>query len=164
MRVSRITDGLCENDGRHHHIILFYINISYNSIHHFGTGTGSVIPSHSCYSTRSTRNSLPSISGLYFLCCYPPLLPPLSLPRMAVGHNSTKNTGLKSMGAIFDQNTDLHFLCRFIPTFAAFRQNSFSFAHRHTEVSHFIWGCGENLNFCSSPLTLIFQIVYFNKT
>ena len=123
-------------------IILFYINISYNSIHHFGTGTGSVIPSHSCYSTRSTRNSLPSISGLYFLCCYPQLLPPLSLPRVAVGHNSTKNTGLKSMGAIFDQNTDLHFLCRFIPTFAAFRQNSFSFAHRHTEVSHFIWGCG----------------------
>ena len=45
------------------------------------------------------------------------------------------------------QNTN--FYISFIPTFAVFRQKSFSFAHRHTEVANFIWGLGGNLKFPS---------------
>ena len=45
----------------------------------------------------------------------------------------------KSIGAIFDQNTYFHFLCRFIPAFSVPRQKLSSFAHRHAEVPQFIW-------------------------
>ena len=56
---------------------------------------------------------------------------------------------LKSMGVIFDQNTHLHFLCRFIPTFSVPRQKLSSFAHRHAEVPQFIWDLRGGTIFCT---------------
>ena len=73
-------------------------------------------------------------------CCDPPTATATATAPRGSGEYRIFVTGLKSMGPIFDQNYTLEILCRFIPTFAIFRQNSLSFAHRLTEVAHFIWG------------------------